>query len=495
MLRRSGWSVLGACGVLYLASACGSSTSGSQTTPGPSSGTSAGTSGSGGPDLGDVDGNGNGGTGGSLGKGEECAADLVEAQRLPLDMYIMLDVSGSMLVPTEGDENVTKWEAVSSALADFFSDPDSAGIGVGLQVFPLRHPDAPVSCTSNAECAGFESCFLKTCWNADGLLSCDTDDDCGLLAPQGSCVTFGICANDADYVCRAIGQPCGDSELGQDLGDCLPAPPSECTVTADCRPSSYAAPAAAIAALPGAGAALVSTLEASTPDPGNLTPTGPALEGAIQHAKAWALAHPDHQVVAVLATDGQPTLRTAATTCGRVELAAHLQQVVDLAAEGSSSAPAISTFVVGVLSTDDAASGASSVLGGIADAGGTDQAFIIDTQGDVQTKFRAALNAIRAHGLSCELQVPAGEAGKPVSYDEVNVDFTNQAGTKEGLFRVENASACADAPNGRGWYYDSLPAVTKPSRITVCPSVCSEFQTVDMGSVSIALGCEQRSVK
>jgi hypothetical protein len=81
-----------------------------------------------------------------------------------------------------------------------------------------------------------------------------------------------------------------------------------------------------------------------------------------------------------------------------------------------------------------------------------------------------------------------------VSYDEVNVDFTNQGGTTEGLFRVADASSCAEAPSGRGWYYDTVPAQNKPSRITVCPSVCQDFQTVAMGSVSIALGCEQRSV-
>jgi hypothetical protein len=485
-------------GVLGVVAACSGKSSGSPiTSSGSGSGASASgaTGASGGPILGNLGGS-NGDTGGAGSLGEECAADRFEAQRLPLDMYIMLDVSGSMLVPTEGDENVTKWQAVKSALTDFMTDPGSAGMGVGLQVFPLRHPAAPASCTRDAECAGFESCFLRACWNfTDALLACQTDADCGATAPQGSCVTFGECEIDPTYVCPAVGEPCGTDESGRDLGACRPPQPSQCTITADCRPESYATPRAPIAALPDASPGLIAALDASTPDPSNQTPTGPALEGAIRQAKAWAVAHPDHQVVAVLATDGQPTLRTAAMSCGRVQMESDLQQVVDFAGDGRSSAPPVTTFVVGVLSADDAASGAGTVLDGVARAGGSDQAFIIDTRGDVQRAFRSALDAIRANGISCELKVPVGSASDPVSYDEVNVDFTNEGGRKEGLFRVADATQCAAAPSGRGWYYDTIPTKSTPTRITVCPGVCEEFQAADRGSVSIALGCAQRIVK
>lgn len=461
---------------------------------GPSGGASASAGAGGGPDLGNVNGGSSAASGGSSSSsGGDCAADSVQAERFPLDMYIMLDVSGSMLTPTEGDEDVSKWQAVSSALADFVSDPASEGMSVGLQVFPLRHPDAPASCTSNAQCAGFEACLRRVCWNTNDLRICEEDADCGAFADEGSCVTFGVCESNSDYVCPAVGGDCGVGDNGQVLGDCVAAPPSQCTLTADCRPASYAAPAAEIAVLPGAGAGLVAVLQESTPDPANLTPTGPGLEGAILHAQSWARAHPDHQVVTVLATDGQPTLQTAGGGCARME-AADLQGVYTIASEGSRGAPPITTFVVGVLGPEDAASGAATVLHEIAERGGTGEALIIDTQGDVQAKFRAALNAIRSQGLSCELKVPEEQAGRPVDYDRVNVDFTNEDGSEEGLIRVGDASTCGDATNGRGWYYDTAPESAKPTRITVCPAVCQQFKDVDKGSVSIKLGCQQRSV-
>src|SRR5690348_763128 len=65
-----------------------------------------------GPDLGPI------GSGGS-GNGETCAGELIEAKSIPLDMYVMLDSSGSMLDPTEGNALLTKWQSVSDALADF----------------------------------------------------------------------------------------------------------------------------------------------------------------------------------------------------------------------------------------------------------------------------------------------------------------------------------------------------------------------------------------
>src|SRR6188768_577828 len=187
-----------ACVLLGVTSACGSGTSsnvnGSGANGTGANGTGAnghaGTSTTTGPvlGLGGDDGTNNG-DGGSSPVGEECAGDLVEAQRIPLDMYVMLDVSGSMTELTAGAAMVTKWQAVSSALSDFVTDPASDGIGMGLQVFPIRHPDAPASCLSNAECGDFGPCFLKACWGYDAaLLPCNTGLDCGQFGP---CIEFG----------------------------------------------------------------------------------------------------------------------------------------------------------------------------------------------------------------------------------------------------------------------------------------------------------------
>ncbi len=404
---RAAWPVFGAsCLVMLIASACGSS--GGSNVNGKDGAGRAGSA-SRGPVLGGLGGSSASNGGGSSSVGEECAGDLIQAQRIPLDMYVMLDVSGSMLEATAGDATLRKWDAVSSALTDFVSDPMSDDIGMGLQVFPIRHPDAPTSCKKNADCGDFGPCFLKTCWEYPALIPCDNDVQCGVYGP---CTPFARCAADPGWVCAAkdIGKDCGiDPQTRMPLGNCTALASSVCLETADCRPAVYEAPAAPIAELPGARAALVSTIESALPEEGALTPSGPALQGAIDQASSWAQAHPERQVVAVLATDGLPTL------CDPVEIA----DVAGLAAAGRRLDPAVSTFVIGVVGPDDTDAPAN--LNSIAKSGGTTKAFIVDTAGDVQQQFRDALNKIRALGLSCELAVPEAEAGHWLGSDQAGL--------------------------------------------------------------------------
>jgi hypothetical protein len=60
-----------------------------------------------------------------------CANDTQRGKQLPLDLYVMLDTSGSMndLVGPQR----SKWSEVSAAITAFVNDPGSAGIGVGVQ--------------------------------------------------------------------------------------------------------------------------------------------------------------------------------------------------------------------------------------------------------------------------------------------------------------------------------------------------------------------------
>jgi hypothetical protein len=445
-----------------------------------------------GPDLGTLAGSGGSsssaaGNAGSGSVGDECAGQLIEAQRIPLDMYVMLDISGSMLEVTEGDASLTKWQAVSSALADFVSDDASAGIGVGLQLFPLKHPDAPTSCSSNADCGSdYGRCFSKTCWSANGLAPCDSDDECGRV---DDCIPFGFCQNNESFACPTPGADCGmDDMTGAPLGTCIAQVP-QCTLADDCRAVRYATPEVPIGELPGAEATLVRAIQAAKPDRYGLTPSGPALAGAISLSSNWAVAHPERQVVAVLASDGMPTLEGQNQICAAVTTTAQVQAVSDLAGRGKQGAPPISTFVIGVVGPDD--TGARDTLNSIANAGGSKQAFIVDTGGDVRAQFREALAKIRAAGLSCELSVPQATGTTMVDYDLVNVDFTDKTGKVDRLLQVASAAACTAVMN-RGWYYDDA---AKPTRILTCPTTCADFQATDMGSVKISLGCKTRKVK
>src|SRR5450432_2889635 len=388
--------------------ACGSSSNDSMvggsaaTGAGASMGTAA--SSSGGTvnlNTGGANGVGNGSGIGQGGIDDRCAADVSMARLVPLDMYIMLDVSSSS--PDVTAASTTKWDAVTTALDTFLKDPASADLGVGLQYFPLAKPNAPASCTSNAACNASDSgpCFLNFCWAYpidSGLLPCQTNNDCGQYGP---CTPLANCANDDTFVCRPVGSDCGPDAQGKALGTCTKIAQGTCEHTASCDVANYAAPAEAIAVLPGAAAALTASIDATTPN--GQTPTGPALGGAIQQASTWAKAHPDHRVVTVLATDGIPTECIPANV---TDEAGAVAAVGTIAAMGVAATPSIDTFVIGVFGQADVAQNAPSYLNDIAKAGGTTSAFIVDTTKDVTTQFLAALDAIRGGKLECAFQIP-----------------------------------------------------------------------------------------
>src|SRR6478609_3399782 len=255
-------------GALFLAGwncvACGSST---EQHPGPvltataGSGNGTGTAGDGnGLNVGSGN-NGNGnGSGGGTGVTDTCAAKVSTAQAIPLDIYIMLDSSGSMLDSTA--TQATKWDAVKLALESFLTDKDSAGLGVGLQYFPLQKTDLPASCSSDAQCGDSAPCFLKYCSTSRDLVPCQANADC--LADTGEyygpCVAVGRCSKDQDYFCAGPGEgDCTDGPNGEDLGACELATKSICLNTTSCDVAQYTTPARPIATLPGAAASLVAS--------------------------------------------------------------------------------------------------------------------------------------------------------------------------------------------------------------------------------------------
>jgi hypothetical protein len=63
-----------------------------------------------------------------------CASSTQTAALAPLDLYFMMDQSGSMDLQT--GTGATKWAAVTQAIKGFLADPSSNGIGVGMQYFP-----------------------------------------------------------------------------------------------------------------------------------------------------------------------------------------------------------------------------------------------------------------------------------------------------------------------------------------------------------------------
>jgi hypothetical protein len=443
---------------------------------GPDVGGMSGTLGAGGASLFGAGGAGGAllGASGSAGGGvitDACLSEVRKGELLPLDMYVLLDRSSSMLEPTAS--GTTKWDAIRVALESFVQDPASSGLGVGIQYFPLQKAGVPATCTTHAQCGAGGPCFITTCDNQSTINPCTRDADCGL---GGHCVDFGLCATHPigtdPMFCSPIGSRCSSG-----YGACLDMRDRYCVNGVDCSPDRYATPDVAIVTLPAGAPQIMSSIEGTIPQ--GRTPTAPALQGAVAHAHDWAVAHPGHGVVAVLATDGLPT------ECTPLDIG----PVAALAAAGVNGTPKIPTFVIGVFGPDDPSSPQN--LQTIAQSGGTDHAFIVDTSGDVTTEFRKALDAIRGSSLlECDLEVPKGKPGAPLDFGLVNLAFIDQKEHATQLVYVGAEAACGAYP-GRGWHYDVDPKTADPTKITLCPDICSTFRGAAGARLDLQIGCKQ----
>jgi len=308
---------------------------------------------------------------------------------------------------------------VTGALTTFVGSSSTAGISVGLQYFGLPPGAADAGSTG--------SCPTK----------CTQTSDCG--ATGGPCIV-GFCVG-----CIAGGGGGGGVD--------------------SCTAADYANPDVEIAPLPGVGAAITSSIAKHSPS--TSTPTSAALQGAVDHAQAWAKTHTSDITIAVLATDGDPT-----------ECDTNLANIDAIAAAGVSGTPKVLTFVIGVGTSTTA-------LNGIAAAGGTTSAFLVDTtMGNVNQQFLDALNKIRGTALGCNYTIPIPTSGTP-NYGEVNVRYTpSGGGTPELIPNVASASQCP--ATGDAWYYDNP---TAPTQIVLCPGTCKTVEADQGGDVEILLGC------
>ena len=232
-------------------------------------------------------------------------------------------------------------------------------------------------------------------------------------------------------------------------------------------PASPRLPAAPvpIGILPQAAAAISAALDRIQPVGG--TPTLPALQGSLEHAKFSANANPGHKVAVVLATDGKPT-----------ECSSTVQNVAEVAAAGLQRHS---------LDSDvrDRRRPPLQELNPIASA-----AVRVRPSSSAGWKRPAAIRR-RAEQDSrlvayCEFFIPTPNNGKTLDYSKVNVQFSPpNGGPAQIVKQVQNQGECAGA--GGGWYYDNAQ---NPTRIIACPQSCTGFNAQFGGQVDVLLGCK-----
>lgn len=329
-------------------------------------------------------GTGSTGAGGSGGfdPNSACVANSAEGEKLPVDLYFMVDITGSMncpvpdspSAPCEVDpgppySSTTRWVVESAALKSFMSSPANAGMGVGIGFFPS---------TKNI-----------------------------------------------------------------------------------CDASSYLTPKVEVADLPGAASALNAAI--GEQKPGGNTPTVASLSGAIQHATSWAKAHPGRRAAVVYSTDGYPKGCDASNSISEAAKVA----------KAALSTSGIQTYVLGM--GQNLAS-----LNQIAEAGGTNAAYLIDTSKDAAGQLAEALNAIRSKAVvDCTFNIPPPPSGETLDYNKVNVRFTSSSGTVTDALRDPSSSACS-----QGWQYSA-----DKSQVDLCGDFCNAVKSDPGGSLQILFGC------
>jgi hypothetical protein len=433
-------------------------------------------------------------------------------------------------------EIATKWDAVRGSLEAFVQSGEAAEIGIGVQYFPQVEPDVPLACATNDQCGAVAGpCSNSLCVidvsrddnpndlvppltftriTDDGPRPCFDEADCtgpgeacrtilgecvvpaGLLAsaPDGALLDMNLdpagplhsplCSVPSD--CAGLpGTTCDQIGVCEDLSDycspnvfCLTGSecfgiPTTCVNQTRCGVDDYSTPAVAISTAPERSAAIITSLESQVPS--GLTPTGPALGGALVAAQAWAEQNPGRQVVTVLITDGFPT------QCAPLEI----PDIAALARDASAAARPVRTFVIGVFSDLDLADGGQARLDAIASAGNTGSALLVNTAGDVAGDFLAALDGVRSTSISCEFLL---DDGAMLDFERVNLQVTDAAGTQTALFNVGDASGCG--ADERGWYYVRDAAGT-PTQISVCPGACAALQ-VGEAKAELQVGCATR---
>lgn len=269
---------------------------------------------------------------------------------------------------------------------------------------------------------------------------------------------------------------CADEcNTNADCGPCAPCTkffpflPGVCTGASanDCNVAEYATPAVTIATLPGIAQVIKDTINNTSPSGG--TPTSAALDGTIQYTKQWMVANPNAVGVAIFATDGEPS------GCDN-----NVQNIYNIAAAGFQGAPSVRTYVIGV--------GTSlTFLNGLAAAGGTNQAFLVDANANAQQEFLQAMNAIRGAALSCAYLIPTPPTGEMIDYNAINVQYTPSSGMAELIPKVSSLAGCPPDNSSKAWYYD---ANNPPQQILLCPTTCGQISADTMGQVDVLVGCE-----
>ena len=121
-------------------------------------------------------------------------------------------------------------------------------------------------------------------------------------------------------------------------------------------------------------------------------------------------------------------------------------------------------------------------LAAIAQAGGTMDAFIIDTGNPTVTvsRFRTVIDQIRDQALSCTIAIPAPPGGRV--FDKNRVEVVYQSGVSATPLVYDPTCAAASS-----WHYDDP---SNPTNIELCEATCTTVQADATARLNVNFACE-----
>jgi hypothetical protein len=326
-----------------------------------------------------------------------CSGANSEAVVRRVNLLLLVDDSSSMAG--------SLWTPTKNALKAFFQDPESAGLYVALEFFPLPAYKAGSTAATGDGCAK----------DSSGNITCSATTCANPMVPIGQL--------------------------------------TEATGTGDVQET-----------------ALLTALNTVTNNTG--TPTYPALQGALNWAKAGLAASPNDIYSVVLLTDGAPS--RCGPTSSNIYATATDDQISELALAAYSDY-GIRTYTIGLDGSDVAA------VDDIAQAGGTGSAFVISAGANVEDELISVFQSIRLEHARCAFELTNASAVDPFS---ASIDVTLSSGATTTLGRVDGAANC---DNG-GWYYDDI---SDPTKVTFCPDTCGTIEADDQAQVDLSFGCRR----
>ncbi len=235
-----------------------------------------------------------------------------------------------------------------------------------------------------------------------------------------------------------------------------------------CDPGQYDTPQIPFTELP--SPVFGELLDTIVPDRGG-TPTWAVLASTIDWLLPLVEEDSETSYAIVLVSDGYPQ------GCSDDD------DMDVVSAEVAAVADTIPTYVIGVRNppVEDAPDNVTN-LHQIAEAGGTETAFLIDTGDPEQTHrdFLAAINGIRGQSLSCNLGLPAPPAGRELDPRRVNVIYESGDATTPLGYSV----GCSDA---NSWHYDDPD---HPTEIRLCDATCATMKADPRARLDIEFACD-----